>query len=93
MKVKKVLKISIVLIIIVVIAMSVLNSRRLAPGKSSEVSAEREKVNEIRQECFGRVGELMEKDRTQFNEFRSLADFRLHKYRECLREKGVEESF
>lgn len=52
-----------------------------------------DEVAKIRQECFEMVGKITEKDATRFNEFRSLADFRLYKYRECLREKGVTESF
>lgn len=48
------------------------------------------KVEQVRNDCFAEVGEITEKDATQFNEFRSLSDFRLFKYRECLKKGGVE---
>ena len=50
-------------------------------------------VEKIRQECFDEVGKITEKDATRFNEFRSVSDFRLFKYRECLKEGGITEGF
>lgn len=51
-------------------------------GRSAKGELTREE--QIQRECFEKVGKITEKDATRFNEFRSLSDFRLFKYKECL---------
>ncbi len=45
----------------------------------------------IRDECFQKVSLITEKEAEQFSQFRSLADYKLLRLRECLNEQGIKE--
>ncbi len=63
---------------------SVVNLPQKTPQDLSE-------LDKIRLECFDIVDSLDYKDDTKFNEFRSIYDYRLYKYNECLRDRGVKQ--
>lgn len=45
----------------------------------------------IRDECFQKISLITEKEAERFSQFRSLADYRLLRLRECLNENGIKE--
>ena len=69
---------------------SVLRTSTVRSPQTPATLAGREAREALQAECFMKVEQITEKDASQFNEFRSLSDFRLYKYRECLAERDAQ---
>lgn len=92
LKHKRVLFVLIITLLILVVALSQANKTENefvpippAPAINNPDEAK------IRDECFQKISLITEKEAEKFSQFRSLADYKLLRLRECLHENGIKD--